>query len=238
MSELSRDPNLQSLAEAFLRAAQRQEDYTAFTTTFATIPQELLHQSLVTDGQRLAFWINQYNAWFLILRRDRRIPKPQVYQQRLLTIAGQSFSLDEIEHGILRRFRWKWALGYLPHPFPRPLIRQLAVQKRDSRIHFALNCGAQSCPPIGFYRPEVIDNQLALATASFLEAETQVTAKTIQTSRLLAWYIGDFGGRKGIRKLLRSVLGPMVKQQPIRFKAYDWTENFGRFMPSGTHPKE
>lgn len=50
----------------------------------------------------------------------------------------------------LRKHRWKWSFGYLPNPFELILIRNLAVQKVDCRIHFALNCGPKSCPQIGF----------------------------------------------------------------------------------------
>ena len=55
-----------------------------------------------------------------------------------------SFSLDDIEHGILRRnARNHIEVGdsKLTH----------MVDKVDYRIHFALNCGAQSCPAIAFY---------------------------------------------------------------------------------------
>ena len=37
------------------------------------------------------------------------------------------------------------------------------------RIHFALNCGAKSCPPIKTFTGEEVDTQLNLATQAFLE---------------------------------------------------------------------
>ncbi len=35
-----------------------------------------------------------------------------------------------------------------------------AVQPMDKRIHFALVCGAKSCPPIRVYTPEELDEGL------------------------------------------------------------------------------
>ena len=40
----------------------------------------------------------------------------------------------------------------------------MAVDVIDFRIHFALNCGAKSCPPIAFYSYDKINDQLDLAT--------------------------------------------------------------------------
>ena len=41
----------------------------------------------------------------------------------------------------------------------------------DPRIHFGLNCGAKSCPPIRVYSPTNLDSQLNRAAASFLCAD-------------------------------------------------------------------
>lgn len=41
----------------------------------------------------------------------------------------------------------------------------------DPRIHFALNCGAASCPPIRIYTPESLDFGLAAAASAFCAGE-------------------------------------------------------------------
>ncbi len=185
-----------------------------------------LAAQLHTDEQRKAFWINIYNACFLILRRRDKVDKPAIFRDKLVAIAGHAFSLDDIEHGILRKYRYKFSLGFLPDPFAPQLIRRLAVSKRDYRIHFALNCGAESCPPIAFYHPEKLDSQLDMATLSFLEAETIVSEEKgeVYVSRLLRWYLGDFGGYSGIRQLLRNKLGIDSRGLRIRFREYNWDE--------------
>ena len=39
-----------------------------------------------------------------------------------------------------------------------------ALEEVEPRIHFALNCGAKSCPPIKTFTNADIDNELKLAT--------------------------------------------------------------------------
>lgn len=45
-----------------------------------------------------------------------------------------------------------------------PLVPQI-IQQVDPRIHFALVCGAKSCPPIKLYTPENLDEGLDAAGA-------------------------------------------------------------------------
>jgi len=140
--------------------------------------QELELNSLTSvvdnDKKKLVFWINLYNAFYQILKATGKYNGKEIYSKNDILIAGEKFSLDEIEHGILRRNRHKLSLGLLPNPFTKSIIKDLAVEDLDYRIHFALNCGAESCPPIAFYSLDDIDDQLDMATASFLEAESEI----------------------------------------------------------------
>lgn len=53
------------------------------------------------------------------------------------------------------------------------LEKEQRVDKAGYRIHFALNCGAKSCPPIAFYKPRQMDRQLEMATKPYLEGEAE-----------------------------------------------------------------
>lgn len=46
-----------------------------------------------------------------------------------------------------------------------------AVKDMDKRIHFALNCGAKSCPPIKVYTPDTLEEGLQSAATAFCEGE-------------------------------------------------------------------
>ena len=141
------------------------------------------------------------------------------------------FSLDDVEHGILRKFRYKYSLGFFPNPFAPKRIKKFSVNHIDYRIHFALNCGAKSCPPIAFYVHEKIDEQLETATLSFLETETQVKPekKEIHTTTLFKWYLGDFGGTKGIRSILKNKLGIDSSGYKLVFAPYLWEEQLDNY---------
>ncbi|MFN8243723.1 MAG: DUF547 domain-containing protein [Ferruginibacter sp.] len=186
---------------------------------------------LEDDKSKKAFWINTYNAFFQILSEREKKIKPDIFREKLISVAGKLFSLDDIEHGILRKYRWKYSLGYLPQLFPSPLIKQLAVSVIDFRIHFALNCGAKSCPPIAFYKAANIDEQLDLATKSFLESETFIneTSMTVTVSRLMLWFKGDFGGKKGIRQILANCFNMNFKLYSIGYRNYDWSAELNKF---------
>lgn len=223
--------DLNALSEQLLFAVKLQRATSQLEKGLQSTSMADLQRVLATDEQKKAFWINLYNAFFLILRRDRQIDKPAIYREKLIAIAGQRFSLDDIEHGILRRYRLKWALGYLPDPFAPGLIKKLAVQKRDYRIHFALNCGARSCPPIAFYSAGKLYEQLELATVAFLESETEwrPEQKEVWVTRLFQWYRGDFGGRRGIRHILLKKLGLDAGTFRIHYREYNWQEDLSNF---------
>jgi hypothetical protein len=198
------------------------------------LPLASLQTALDTDTRKKAFWINTYNAFFQTLRTEQQVDKPAIYRQKLVTIAGQAFSLDHIEHGILRKNRIKLSLGYLPNLFAPTLLKKLAVQEVDYRIHFALNCGAKSCPPIAFYSPERLEQQLEIATLSFLEGETEVfpEKKEIHVTRLFQWFMGDFGGRSGIKRILKEKLKLETAGRKLVFKKYNWEEELDNFSKS------
>ena len=175
-----------------------------------------------------AFWINLYNAYTNALLHkdpDQYKNRNQFFKTKNIVIAGKTFSLDKIEHGILRRSKIKWSLGYLSKLFPDKTEKKLRVDKLDNRIHFALNCGAKSCPPIAFYNPENLNTQLDVASKAYLSAEINYNSKTniLELPAILSWFRRDFGGKKKIIELLKSQqLLPSTVNPAITFKKYDW----------------
>lgn len=212
----------------FLKAVRLGEDVTLAKQRLAEIPWEALAVKLDTDSKRLAFWLNCYNA----IVQDELTHHPKMYAEKnaffsakLLHLRDLSLSLDEIEHGILRRSLNKFGLGYVGRFFVSDWEKRLRLEKREPRIHFALNCGAQSCPAVYFYRPEKIDAQLESATKSFLQQDAKFTSATneVTVSRIFLWFHGDFGGGAGIRALLNQHLGwELDKRTALKFRAYNW----------------
>ena len=224
--------SLNKLSEDLLLAVKMQESTKSFTSTLKELAIKELLVQLDTDPKKKAFWINIYNAYYQILRTELMVDKSKVYTKKCIEIGQKNWSLDHIEHGILRKYRWKYSLGYFAQFFPNPWVKKLAVERIDYRIHFALNCGAESCPPIAFYSPEKIENQLNRSTVSFLKAETQVDEKrrTVNVSRILFWFSGDFGGKKGIRKILADKIGLNIQGFKISYNKYNWDDHLANFV--------
>jgi hypothetical protein len=162
---------------------------------------------------------------------------PGFFDRIAYEIGGFRFSLNEIEHGLLRNNR------RLPYRLFRPLRKkdpriEFTVTPFDPRIHFALVCGARSCPPIGFYEAEQIDFQLQLAAMSFInspQVKILIHEGTVLISMIFKWYKVDFGGSD--RGLLETVLKYLdegknkafLKENRgrirIRYQPYDWNLN-------------
>jgi hypothetical protein len=145
---------------------------------------------------------------------------------KFINIAGKKLSLDFIEHSLLRRSKNKYSLGYLNKIFTNKFERAHRVSKLDWRIHFALNCGAKSCPPIAFYNAARLNEQLNVATKNFLLSECIYTPSKniIAVPAFMSWFRRDFKGKKGILAILKT--NGIVKQNAkpaIKFKKYDWS---------------
>jgi hypothetical protein len=226
------DSVLLKLSESLLYNVKTDQPTEIIEKELAFIDKKRIVEGLNNDDAIKTFWINIYNAWFQILATREKKKNPEIFSGKLIPIAGKKISLDDIEHGILRKYRWKYSKGYLTKLFPGKLIKQLAVAKIDYRIHFALNCGAKSCPPIAFYSYKTIDTQLNVAARSFLSGDTEIDdiKKEVRVSKIMSWFIADFGGRRGIRKLITKLLQKNVNSYEIKFKPYNWNEalhNFG-----------
>lgn len=217
------------LSQDFLYDARVGENTSSYITKLKSLSFTELMALVKTDDEKKTFWINLYNAFTQVLLKDN----PDQYKRRgkffgsrNIAIAGHYFSLDDIEHGILRRSKIKWSLGYLNKLFPSRTEKLLRVNKLDYRLHFALNCGARSCPPIAFYRTETINQQLDVAAKAYLsgEAKYDATKDMVKLPAIMGWFRHDFGGKQKMRTLLwQYSIIPQEKSTRIRFSRYDWT---------------
>ncbi len=214
------------ISEQLLLAVKSDKDIAEILKQINALSVEELKVFLNNDKLKKTFWINCYNAFFQILRKVKKLAKNKIYKSRSIEIAGSFFSLDDIEHGILRRNRFKRSLGLFTNPFAPSLLKELVVDELDYRIHFALNCGAKSCPPIAFYKSDKIDEQLDLATQSFLEGESKFDDKNkvVYTTALFKWYKFDFGGYKGVKEIYKDQLNRDIAGYSIKYNVYSWDE--------------
>lgn len=217
------------LSQDFMYAAKLNEDVTAFIDQLKNLSFDELKKNINNDEEKKSFWINLYNGYVnssLHKNPDLYKDRGEFFSAKNIIVAGKTFSLDVIEHGVLRRSKIKWSLGYFNKLFPNKTERALRVRHLDKRIHFALNCGAKSCPPIAFYNAENINQQLDVATKAYLtgEADYNVTENKLYLPAIMGWFRRDFGGKKKMISMVKSLNIVPEKENPsIEFKSYDWT---------------
>lgn len=192
---------------------------------------DALESELDTRQKRLAFWINIYNGYTqYFLKTDPSLyqeDRSEFFKKEQIPVAGYTVSMEDIEHGVLRRGAVVYSLGFIRSlMFRKAFIRQYAVDEVDYRIHFALNCGAKSCPPVLVYQAEQVDSQLDDNSRYFLSQEVVYDSEedVVWVPALLNWFKADFGSAEDQRAILRKYgVLPEGVSPSIRFLDYDWT---------------
>ncbi|PIF63544.1 DUF547 domain-containing protein [Flavobacterium sp. 11] len=218
-----------TLSEEILSLAKSGKDTVTLRRQLFYIRQAKLEKSLNTDDLKKTFWINIYNAFYLINLKETKQGK-EIFNLKRIKIARAIFSLNDIEHGILRKYKFRIGFGYITNPFYSDFIKTLAVSKVDYRIHFALRSINLEKKTIDYFDCEEIEKQLTIVTKDFIRLETEFDneSKTIRASDFLLSYLRDFGGKKSVKKLLETVFERDLKEYKLRFKTYKKTEKLQR----------
>ena len=176
-------------------------------------------------ASQFAFWINAYNAVTIegILREyptssirnhTAKFFGYNVWDDLRLHVGGRTYSLNEIEHDVLRKMK-------------------------EPRIHFAIVCASLGCPPLvnQAYDAENLENQLTKNAQRFFADELKfrydLSSKTVWISPILDWFAEDFGEDR--RAQLQSV-APYFPDRAsrqlagqkgvnVRYLDYDWNLN-------------
>ncbi len=165
--------------------------------------------------ERLAYWINAYNAFTVKLIVDHYPVKSikdikngipfvnTVWDIKFIKIEGREYDLNNIEHGIIRP------------KFDEP------------RIHMAVNCAAISCPKLQneAYTAEKLDAQLDQASREFLSNEDKnvITPDRLKLSKIFSWYRGDFDS---VIEFVDQHTETDIKENPeVEYLDYNWALN-------------
>lgn len=191
-------------------------------------------------GLRLAFWLNVYNALVLhavIARRAfggvRKLADFFTASQYM--VGGHVFSLDEIEHGLLRMNAARIAFGAKPLRRDGPRYA-LAPYMFDERVHFAMYSACRSSPALAYYPAAELAERLERATCRYLAQHVRLApgGSALIVPRVFDWYAADFGGRRGVLEFIlsrtedRAVAAAAERHGlglRLRYAAYDWTLN-------------
>jgi hypothetical protein len=179
------------------------------------------------EPEKRAFWINAYNILAIDLVaghyplesiRDIGSLFSPVWKKPAGFIDGESYSLDDIEHGIVR------PMG-------------------DPRAHAAVICASTSCPALRreAFRAAKLDTQLDDAMQKWMadprkglsidRARLQITL-----SKVFDWFAGDFDAVGGVVAFVaryakegdRKWLIENTDRASVRYFEYDWRANAAR----------
>ena len=186
-----------------------------------------------------AFWLNVFNA--LVLRdtpelaRLRQVREVEAFFERpRAKIGGLAYSLDDVEHGVLRGNVPKFGRRRAPMrpDDPRRAFTPLAY---DERMHFGMYCACRSSPPLHVFSAGALDRELESATAEYLRREVRVEREgaLVILPRQFYWYPSDFGGeRDALAFALAHLDEPAVDlvdrrrgKVKLRYAEFDWRLN-------------
>ncbi|WP_421764765.1 DUF547 domain-containing protein [Ekhidna sp.] len=166
------------------------------------------------QDHKTAFYINAYNLLVIKQITDNYpVNSPMdiegFFKVQTFNVAGDILTLDAIE------------------------FTKLIGPTQDPRIHFALGCGARSCPFLydnAFY-PDKLQEQLNFRAEVIIERPNYVYVdkdkETVILNKIFDWYKSQFTGNAGslIKYVNKFKFYKVPENYQVEFQEYDWTLN-------------
>ncbi|PHT35128.1 hypothetical protein CQW23_26928 [Capsicum baccatum] len=160
---------------------------------------------LLNYQQKLAFWINMYNACIMHGFLQHGLPSSSTPEKLLslmnkatLNIGGNIINAHAIEHFILRKpvnspAKEVNRKGEIKND-KESILRELhGLESYDPNVMFALCCGTRSSPAVKIYTSDGVIGELEKSKLEYLQASLIVTSnKKIAMPELLLRNIHDF----------------------------------------------
>jgi len=165
------------------------------------------------ESAALAWHLNAYNAWILhniLAKYPTEGPlsgDPLFFHGKRIVISGFKTSFDHLEQKIIR------------------------PEFKEPRIHFALNCASESCPPLldRPYLAATLEADLDRQTRLFINENPQgvrVEGAVVKLSKIFDWYAEDFGGKEGLIPYINQYRDSRVSpDRRVEFLPYSWALN-------------
>jgi len=163
-----------------------------------------------TRKDKLAYWLNAYNAYTVKLIVDKYPIKSikdikDPWDYRFFKLGQKWYTLNDIEHKILRK------MG-------------------DPRIHFGINCASFSCPPLPnkAFTPQNVNQELEKLTIAFVNdpKRNSISASKIEISKIFSWFSKDFKTNGSLIDFLNTYSKVTIQKNAKKsFMDYDWNLN-------------
>lgn len=169
----------------------------SFIDLLARVSPESNPELFTDQEEKKRYYLTAYNALVMFFGAnaypDKHVlwSKLGYFKDKDIVLGGRKISLNHLEHEIIRK------------------------QFSDPRIHFYINCGANSCPPIrkGVIGQNKTENELDDAAKKFINSSSNVrfdaANKTLYLSKIFDWFEKDF---IGYLKVKRGLENPHISQ--------------------------
>ena len=170
--------------------------------------------------ERMAFWINAYNAFTVKLIIDNypvasikdigaKVQIPFVntpWDIKFITIGDEKLDLNNIEHKKLRKVF------------------------DDPRVHFCVVCASKSCPKLlnKAFKADILDEQMDQQARDFLanDFRNQVEPNKLVISKIFSWYSMDFPKKAKFIEFLNQYAPTKINPDAtIDYLHYNWNLN-------------
>ena len=166
--------------------------------------------STMSRKEKLAYWINAYNAYTIKLITDNYplgsitdLEGGKPWDKKWIKLNGKTLSLNNIENDIIR------------------------PQFNEPRIHFAVNCAAKSCPPLlnRAWTAKNLEANFEKQTKAFVNSSSfnQIGGSSATVSKIFEWYAVDFGDLVTFLNKYSST--KLDAGATISYKDYNWSLN-------------
>lgn len=171
-----------------------------------------------SKDERLAYWINAYNA-FTVELIVKNYPCKSIkdlggaiykvntpWDIKFITIQGITYDLNNIEHGIIRK------------------------EFNEPRIHFAVNCASVSCPILRneAFVASRLNEQLDDQARKFIndKSKNNISANSAQLSKLFTWFKGDFTKQGSLVAFINKYSTVKLSEKAkLDYLEYNWNLN-------------
>jgi hypothetical protein len=203
----------QSILKSYV-STEGQVNYTTLKTKEKEIDIILskwadVNPSNLSSKEQLAFYINLYNLStikFILtqwpLKSIKEAKGGKAWDIKFISLNKKIISLNDLENNLIR-----------------PTFK-------DPRVHFALNCGAISCPPLSnkAFTGLNLDSSLEALTKKFITnpKSTSISTSKLALSKIFDWYKSDFGN---VYSFIGKYTPLSSNSLPISYFEYNWSLN-------------
>src|SRR5262249_47687617 len=200
---------------------------------------EVFDLQRVAIPAQTAFWLNVFNA--VVLRDAAELAAAAsvravgaFFERPRLKVGAFEYSLDDIEHGLLRGNLPKFGARRAPMQRDDPRLAYMPLAY-DERMHFAVYSVSRSSPPLKAFSAGRLDAELEEVTARYLQGHVRVESEgaVVVLPHQFQWYAADFGGERNALNFALARLDDeavdLVDRRrgrvKVRYAEFDWRPN-------------